>query len=71
MPTIMLYKYPGQYILHDIECDYIIANEDETSKLLEEGWALSPLKAKELSDNKVKESKTQKYKKNIEDILGD
>jgi len=77
MSTIMLYKHPGEHILHGVKCDYVIVNEDETGKLLEEGWALSPIKAKELVDNKVEESKIQKdkktqknNKKTIEDILG-
>ena len=74
MSTLMLYKHPGEHKLHGIMCDYIVVNEDEKTNYLVEGWAESPILAKELNEPKdveKKESKDKKNKKDIENILGD
>lgn len=48
--TVMLYKYPGIHDIHDDKFDYIVVDEVDVRKALDDGWFLTTDEAKNHED---------------------
>ncbi|TNE61196.1 MAG: hypothetical protein EP341_00835 [Sphingomonadales bacterium] len=43
--SVMLYKKGGSHVLHGLNVDYVIVDENDVADHIEQGWAKSPTEA--------------------------